>query len=111
MSKKDPRKSGLHRAGKRAQHAHGAHAPQFARHGAARVAPHDAPLVRSKFTGRVVGHPEGHGFLAPDVGGAQIYLSAAEMRQVLHGDRALVRVNGMDSRGRPSGSSEEAHQT
>jgi ribonuclease R len=53
--------------------------------------------------GRIEGHPEGHGFLVPDDGAPWIALSAAEMRQVLHGDRARARVVGVDTRGRPSG--------
>jgi ribonuclease R len=53
--------------------------------------------------GRIEGHRDGHGFLLPDDGGPQVFLSPAEMRQVLHGDRAAVRVTGRDSRGRPSG--------
>jgi len=53
--------------------------------------------------GRVEGHPDGHGFLVPDDGGAQVFLPPAEMREVLHGDRAAVRVVGRDHRGRPSG--------
>ncbi|MBV8032888.1 MAG: ribonuclease R [Betaproteobacteria bacterium] len=53
--------------------------------------------------GRIEGHPDGHGFLAPDDGGASIFLPANEMRQVLHGDRAAVRVVGRDSRGRSTG--------
>ena len=36
-----------------------------------------------KFTGRVEGHPDGHGFLVPDGGEARVFLSAAEMRQAL----------------------------
>ncbi len=56
-----------------------------------------------KFTGRVEGHPDRHGFLVPDGGEPRIYLSAAEMRQVLHGDRAVVRVTGIDHRERPTG--------
>ena len=39
----------------------------------------------------------------PDDGAPWILLPAAEMRQVLHGDRARVRVVGADARGRPSG--------
>ena len=62
-----------------------------------------SPAARGVFVGRVLGHPEGHGFLVPDEPGAQIFLPAAEMRQVLHGDRARVRVTGADYRGRPSG--------
>ena len=53
--------------------------------------------------GRVEGHPDGHGFLVPDDDGPLIYLAAAEMRQVLRGDRATVRVVGTDPRGRPAG--------
>jgi len=53
--------------------------------------------------GRIEGHPDGHGFLIPDDGAPSIHLSANEMRQVLHGDRAAVRITGADSRGRPSG--------
>ncbi|MDH4323119.1 MAG: ribonuclease R [Betaproteobacteria bacterium] len=62
-----------------------------------------APPVLGKFTGRVEGHADGHGFLAPDGGAPRIFLSAAEMRQVMHGDRAIVRVTGIDHRERPSG--------
>ena len=58
---------------------------------------------RALADGRIEGHPDGHGFLIPDDGAPSIYLAAAEMRQVLHGDRASVRVTGADSRGRPSG--------
>jgi len=54
--------------------------------------------------GRVEGHPDGHGFLIPDEGGAPVFLAAAEMRQLMHGDRAAVRVGGRDQRGRPVGS-------
>ena len=55
--------------------------------------------------GRIEGHPDGHGFLVPDERGATppVFLSATEMRQVLHGDRASVRVTGRDARGRPTG--------
>jgi len=53
--------------------------------------------------GRVEGHRDGHGFLVPDDGSAQVFLPPAEMRQLLHGDRAAVRVTGRDPRGRPAG--------
>jgi len=53
--------------------------------------------------GRIEGHRDGHGFLAPDDGSPQVFLPPAEMREVLHGDRASVRVTGRDPRGRPSG--------
>jgi ribonuclease R len=54
-------------------------------------------------TGRVMGHPEGYGFLIPDEGGEDLFLSEREMRMVLHGDRALARVSGQDRRGRKEG--------
>jgi len=54
-------------------------------------------------TGRIEGHPDGHGFLVPDDDGPHIQLVAADMRQVLRGDRATVRITGIDPRGRPAG--------
>jgi ribonuclease R len=53
--------------------------------------------------GRVEGHPDGHGFLIPDQPGNSIFLPAAEMRQLMHGDRAAVRSSGRDFRGRAIG--------
>jgi ribonuclease R len=53
--------------------------------------------------GRVEGHPDGHGFLVPDEPGSSIVLAPAEMRQLMHGDRAAVRVTGRDHRGRALG--------
>ena len=53
--------------------------------------------------GRVIGHADGFGFLVPDEGGADLFLPPREMRQVLHGDRVLARVAGIDQRGRREG--------
>jgi ribonuclease R len=53
--------------------------------------------------GRVVGHPDGHGFLVPDEGGDSVFLAPRQMRELMHGDRALVRVAGVDRRGRREG--------
>jgi ribonuclease R len=53
--------------------------------------------------GRIEGHRDGHGFLVPDDAGPQVFLPPAEMRQVMHGDRAAVRIAGQDPRGRPAG--------
>jgi ribonuclease R len=53
--------------------------------------------------GRIEGHADGHGFLVPDEGGASIFMPPHEMRTLMHGDRASVRVSGTDSRGRPVG--------
>jgi ribonuclease R len=63
-------------------------------------------LVASRIAllaGRVEGHADGHGFLIPDDRSAPVVLPAHEMREVMHGDRAAVRVSGRDQRGRPQG--------
>ena len=51
--------------------------------------------------GTVQGHADGFGFLVPDDGGDDYYLSAREMHKALHGDRVAVRRSGTDRRGRP----------
>src|SRR5260221_12259068 len=53
--------------------------------------------------GRIEGHRDGHGFLVPDDGSAQVFLPPAEMRQLMHGDRAALRITGQDPPGRPAG--------
>jgi ribonuclease R len=53
--------------------------------------------------GTVQGHPDGFGFLVPDEGGDDYFLSPREMHKVLHGDRAALRKSGTDRRGRPEG--------
>lgn len=57
--------------------------------------------------GVVQGHPDGFGFLVPDdktkTNGEDLFLSPKEMSQVMHGDRAMVRMSGLDRRGRPEG--------
>jgi len=54
-------------------------------------------------TGKVQGHPDGFGFLIPDDGGPDVFLGPKEMHKALHGDRATVRLIGVDKRGRPEG--------
>lgn len=53
--------------------------------------------------GRVIGHPDGYGFLKLDEGGDDLYLPAREMRSLLHGDVILAHVTGVDRRGRREG--------
>lgn len=53
--------------------------------------------------GKIQGHADGFGFLVPDQGGDDLFLSPREMSQVMHGDRVMVRQSGFDRRGRPEG--------
>ena len=53
--------------------------------------------------GRVSGHRDGFGFLIPDDGSDDLFLSPAQMRLVFDGDRVLARVAGVDRRGRREG--------
>ena len=60
--------------------------------------------------GVVLANAEGYGFLRPDEGGDDLYLSPQQMRSVLHGDRVLASVVGMDRRGRKQGAIVEVLQ-
>jgi ribonuclease R len=53
--------------------------------------------------GRIVGHPDGFGFLVPDEGGDDLFMGPRQMRSLWHGDRAVARVIGVDRRGRREG--------
>ena len=53
--------------------------------------------------GRIIAHPDGFGFLVPDSGDSDVYLSARQMRAVFHDDRVLARITGKDRRGRLEG--------
>jgi ribonuclease R len=60
--------------------------------------------------GVVLANAEGYGFLRPDEGGDDLYLSPQQMRMVLHGDRVLASVVGIDRRGRRQGAIAEVLQ-
>ncbi|OGS91142.1 MAG: ribonuclease R [Gallionellales bacterium GWA2_60_18] len=53
--------------------------------------------------GKVQGHPDGFGFLIPEDGSPDMFLSEKEMHKVLHGDVVMARQTGVDRRGRPEG--------
>jgi ribonuclease R len=62
--------------------------------------PDKAGLIK----GKVIGHPDGFGFLQPEDGTDDLFLGPKQMHKVLHGDLALARVTGLDRKGRREGS-------
>ncbi len=65
---------------------------------------HALPDRQNLVTGRIHAHPDGYGFLILDEQDAEdLYINRREMRRVMHGDRAMVRVE------RKSRGGSEAH--
>ncbi len=65
---------------------------------------HYLPVSKADLVhGRVVGHADGFGFLIPESGGQDLFLSPFEMRTLMHGDRAVVRLAGKSRRGKLPG--------
>ncbi len=63
-----------------------------------------APAARlDLIPGVVIANADGFGFLRPDAGGDDLFLPPKEMRSVLHGDRVLAALTGVDARGRREG--------
>jgi len=60
--------------------------------------------------GRVIGHKDGYGFIIPDDGSTDLFLTAYQMRAVFHGDLVLARVSGVDQKGRREGAIVEVLQ-
>ena len=59
---------------------------------------------KDMIVGRVIGHPDGFGFLKrDDANGDDLFLGPREMRRVWHGDHVVVQVSGIDRRGREEG--------
>ncbi len=63
-------------------------------------------LVNSQdlIVGRVIGHPEGFGFLRPDDATEDLYFSPREMKALMHNDRVVAQIVTIDRRGRREGS-------
>lgn len=59
-------------------------------------------LVNNKdlIVGRIIGHADGFGFIKPDDGSEDLFLSPREMNPLFHNDRAMVRIAGVDKKGR-----------
>jgi len=45
-------------------------------------------------------HPDGFGFVTPETGGQDIYLTAVNLKEAWHGDRVVVRIEGRRGRRR-----------
>ncbi|HUW97508.1 MAG TPA: ribonuclease R [Acidiferrobacter sp.] len=50
--------------------------------------------------GRIIGHPDGFGFLSREEGDDDLFIPPREMRKVLHGDQVMARIASLDARGR-----------
>lgn len=50
--------------------------------------------------GTVIGHRDGFGFLKPEAGGEDLFLSARQMQGVFDGDKVSARVDHVDARGK-----------
>ena len=80
-----------------------------------KVMTQDGELVRNRrgsygllkkmdlYKGYVIGHPDGYGFVVPEEGGKDLFLSTKQMRTVLHGDNVVVRLISTDKKGRREG--------
>ena len=53
--------------------------------------------------GRITAHPDGFGFVVVEDSDKDVYLNGKQMRQVLHGDKVVVCITGIDHRGRQEG--------
>lgn len=92
--------------GDAARQAVGARVERLKRHGVVIMDRRDRlalPDRMGAFTGRVIGHPNGYGFVRPDEGGDDLYLHHRQMRKVLHGDRVVAKLKNIDFRGRKEG--------
>jgi ribonuclease R len=50
--------------------------------------------------GQVLGHPEGFGFLRPENGSSDLFLSVRDMKTLMHNDQVLVHVVNKQKKGR-----------
>ena len=58
----------------------------------------------SLIAGKVIGHPDGFGFLIPDnKENKDVFLSPREMSKVFNNDRVMIQVTGQDRKGRLEG--------
>ncbi|MFP3867313.1 MAG: ribonuclease R [Desulfobacteraceae bacterium] len=53
--------------------------------------------------GQLSVHPEGYGFVASETGGTDVFINPANLKEALHGDRVVARVEHVGRRGRREG--------
>lgn len=58
---------------------------------------------RDLIAGRVIGHANGFGFVKPDDGTADLFLSPRQMRSLMHRDRVVVQIASVDKKGKREG--------
>ncbi|WP_431686414.1 ribonuclease R [Hahella sp. NBU794] len=61
------------------------------------------PKKMNLIRGRVQGHKDGYGFVIPEEGGSDLYLSSRQMKRVFDGDIVLVRAEGREFKGKREG--------
>src|SRR3972149_5581738 len=73
------------------------------------------PEKMNLVTGIVHGHPDGYGFVIPEDSKEDVYINPRNMREVMHGDRVVCRVEsvrkGMKKEGRVIRILERGHKT
>lgn len=73
------------------------------------------PEKMNLVTGIVHGHPDGYGFVIPEDSKEDVYINSRNMREVMHGDRVVCRVEsvrkGMKKEGRIIRILERGHKT
>lgn len=60
-------------------------------------------MDRTTVTGRLSTHRDGYGFVIPDDGGEDVFIPARYLRDSMHGDRVVARVQGAQGAGRREG--------
>lgn len=53
--------------------------------------------------GQLSVHPEGYGFVTSETGGTDVFINPANLKEALHGDRVIARVEHVGRRGRREG--------
>ncbi|MDH3973775.1 MAG: ribonuclease R [Deltaproteobacteria bacterium] len=62
------------------------------------------PSKMNLVTGRLQSHAEGFGFVIPDEGDEDVYINARNIKDAMHGDRVVARVEGFKAGGKRHGS-------